>query len=78
MPLFSTLIYARCPIDGTLKQYGGPDIDAPNKQLAFEYCQNNGLGYCHVSDEVVAIIPCDDNYKPMFDKMVDFEVIKSN
>ena len=32
--------------------YAGPHIKAPNKRVAHDFCQANGLGYCQISDEL--------------------------
>lgn len=56
MKKWGTEIFAKCPITGDFKTYCGPNIKAPTKQLAFEWCQNNGLGYLHITDEVIAEI----------------------
>ena len=48
------------------------------KRHAEEYCQKNGLGYCEVTGELVAEIPCDENYKAQWDKMIDYHAINYN
>lgn len=45
-----THIYAIDPITGIMTEYLGPVVSAPTQELAFEWCQNNGLGYCHIGD----------------------------
>jgi hypothetical protein len=52
MRYFSTIIYALCPVTNRLIKYEGQIIKAISKQDAFDYCQSNGLGYLHISDEV--------------------------
>jgi hypothetical protein len=79
MKIWSTDIHAICPLTGELKLFGGPNIEAPTKKLALEYCQLNGLGYCHVGDEIVMEIPCiKGTYKPDFDNAIDYETIQNN
>lgn len=39
----------------------GPNIQAPSMELAQEYCQNNGLGYCKIEGQLIAEIPVDPN-----------------
>lgn len=74
MKQWGTFIYAKCPKDGQIKTYCGPLIPAPSKQLAIEYCETNGLGYCHVSDEVVMEIPCiPGTLEPDWGKATDHE-----
>jgi len=38
---------------GDMKTYGGPDVEAPSWELAQEYCEQNGLGYCKVIGELI-------------------------
>lgn len=79
MKIWVTEIKAICPIDGGLKTFGGPNIKAPSRQLAHEYCQNNGLGYCSITGELISEIPCKEGtYEPDWDNMVDYENIQSN
>ena len=47
--------------------------------MAREYCENNGLGYCHISDEVLSEIPCKKGtYEPDWDNKVDYDKIQNN
>ena len=78
MKIFATRIHALDPLDGEYKTFAGPDIKAPSASLAFDYCQNNGMGYCHIDGEAICDIPCDENYKADFDKQVDYDIINSN
>ncbi len=79
MRKWGTLIWAKCPLDGEIKVYVGPTIDAPSQQLAFEYCQLNGLGYCHVSDELIMEIPCKvGTYEPDFNSAIDYDKSQNN
>ena len=78
MKTFSTLIHALDPMDGEYKTFAGPNIRALSRKLAFEYCQNNRLGYCHIDGEVVAEIPCDDNYKADFSKQINYDDLQIN
>ena len=52
---WSTKIWALSPVEDALKLYSGPIIDAPSRELAQKYCDEHGLGYCRVADEVVGI-----------------------
>lgn len=78
MKIFCTTIHALDPIDGEYKEFCGPNIKAPSQSLAFEYCQNNGLGYCHIGGEIVMEIPCDKDFKPDWNKSIDYENIQLN
>ncbi|MDO7847592.1 hypothetical protein Q5H92_14575 [Hymenobacter sp. M29] len=71
---WGTEIKALDPVTGELKTYCGPNVPGFFRQMAEQYCQKNGLGYCKVLDELVAEIPCKPNsYTPDFDNMVDYE-----
>lgn len=73
MKIWETIIYAKSPLDGSMRTYGGPNIKAPSKSLAREFCENNGLGYCHIGDEIVAEIPCKKGtYEPDFKNQIDY------
>ena len=79
MKLWVTEIQAICPIDGELKTFCGPSVPAPTKQLAYEHCQNNGLGYCRVIGQLVAEIPCRENsFAPDWGKILDYENAQKN
>lgn len=74
MKKWSTIIYAKNPNTGSLSEFAGPLIEAPSKKLAFEYCQNNGLGYCFIGDEVISTIPTkDDGLTPDWNSRIDFD-----
>ena len=55
MKIFSTEIKAICPIRKTMKTWVGPNIEAETIELADKFCQENGLGYCEVIGELVAM-----------------------
>ena len=78
--MWSTNIYALDPMDGVYKEFGGPIIEAPSKSLAHEFCQHNGLGYCHIGDQVVMEVPCKKGTTnvPDWEKMIDYEKIDMN
>lgn len=63
MITFHTTIYARCAQTGEMKTFCGPNIKAPTQQLAHEYCQKNGLGYCNIEGELIAEIQADSDAK---------------
>lgn len=73
MKTWATNIKAINPLDGEITDFCGPNIKAPSKELAFEYCQKNGLGYCSIEGEVLMEIPCDENYKADFGNAINFE-----
>jgi hypothetical protein len=80
MKTWSTLIYAKCPETNEYKTFCGQNIKAPTKKLAHEYCQNNGLGYLHISDELVMEIPCKSksDYTPDWKNAIDYDIIQNN
>lgn len=79
MTLYVTEIKALSPSSGEMRNYCGPNVPGISMETAQEYCEMNGLGYCKVIGELVAEIPCKEgSYEPDFDKMVDYENIKSN
>ena len=79
MKLWSTIIYAKSPLDGEMKPYGGPDIKAFTKRLAREHCETHGLGYCHIGDEILVEIPCKKGtYEPDWKNKVDYDQIQNN
>jgi len=78
MKLWGTDIIAIDPLTGELKTWGGPDIKAPSKKLAEEWCRIN-CGYLRVIDELVCEIPCKPGtYEPDWDNMIDYEQIENN
>lgn len=78
MKTWTTLIYAIDPVDNEHKEFAGPNIEAPSSWLAHEYCQKNGLGYCHIGGELIMEIPCDEHNNPDWSKQVDYETIQNN
>lgn len=46
--IFTTIIKALDPLDGELKTWQGPNIEAISWTHAEQYLQQNGLGYCQV------------------------------
>ena len=53
MKTFTTIIQAVDPMDGILKEWLGPYIQAQNIDQAINYCRNN-IGYCKVDGELIA------------------------
>jgi hypothetical protein len=79
MKKWSTIIHAKNPLTGNVSVFDGPLIEAPTQKLAFEYCQNNGLGYCFIGDEVISIIPTKaDGLTPDWSKRTDFDIEQNN
>lgn len=74
MKTWCTEIKAIDPIDGQLKSYAGPNVNAPTWSLADDYCQTHGLGYCKVSGQLIAEIPCKPGtYEADFSKQIDYD-----
>jgi hypothetical protein len=78
MKTFSTVIKAINPMNGELATFIGPNIEALSRKLAFKYCQNNGLGYCDISGELILEIPCDENFKADFGKEIEYKDLQLN
>ena len=78
MKMWLTTIHALDPMDGMYKEFNGPVIEAPSKKRAHEFCQNNGLGYCHIGDEVIILPPCNDCNIPDWEKKIDYDKIDLN
>lgn len=57
MKTFVTKIKAIDYKTGELKTWLGQYIQAETKEEAQKYCNENGLGYCEVTDELVTEIP---------------------
>ena len=78
MKTWLTEIKAIDPIDGQLKTWAGPEVNALTLAMAEHHCKTL-LGYCRVIGELVAIIPCiEGTLKPDFDNMVDYENTQLN
>lgn len=73
MKLYGTEIIAIKPSTHQLTTYGGPNVPGLTKQMAQQYCEENGLGYCRVLDELVAEIPLQSDGAPDWQRMVDYE-----
>lgn len=67
-------------VDDTMLPYHfcGPIIFAPSWELAQAYCDLNGLGYCKVDGELSEEVPCDDEFNPYWDKLIDYDLINMN
>jgi hypothetical protein len=77
MRKFRTEIKAISPIDGELKTFDGPVIQSISYDLAQQYCDNNGLGYCKVVGELVAVIPMKNGIADFY-KSVDYQIPNLN
>lgn len=73
MFIWSTTIRAIDPTDGELKTFCGPNISALTRQMAHDYCQRNGLGYCEVGDRIIAEIPTKDGLTADWDMAINYE-----
>ena len=56
MPTYCTYIYAINPVTNEMCTFMGQNIEAPTPGLAHQWCQNNGLGYLHIGEELVMTI----------------------
>ena len=57
MKYWTTEIRAIDPIDGYLKNWCGPNVPGESWEDAEKYCQENGLGYCRITGELICEIP---------------------
>lgn len=74
MKKWVTEIQAIDPITKTLKNWMGPYITAETFGKAVIHCQENGLGYCKVTGQLVSEIPCNPGtFEPDFSKRIDFD-----
>ncbi|WP_212005765.1 hypothetical protein [Chitinophaga sp. HK235] len=73
MRTWETIIRATDPVTGELKTFGGPNIQAPSQQLAHEYCQANGMGYCRIGNEIVAEILARPDGSPDWNQRIDYD-----
>jgi len=71
---FTTEIKAIDPADGELKAWCGPSIDAISPGMAKLYCQQNGLGYCKITGQLISEIPCKEGtLDPDWNKQTDYD-----
>lgn len=76
MKLFTTELRAIDPRDGELKTWCGPHVPGISWDDARWYCDNNGLGYCRVTGELVAEIgtKIENGFiVPDFDNMIEYD-----
>lgn len=80
MNLYTTIIRAICPKDGTLKNYSGQRVKGNTIEDAQRYCDTNGLGYYKVDALLVTDIPLmeDIPFIPDFENVVRWDVINQN
>ncbi len=79
MRYWITEIQALDPITKELKRYAGVTVKAINKELAQQFCNENGLGYCKVVGQLIMVVPCKkDSYTPDWDKKIDYDIIEQN
>lgn len=71
MKTWSTLIIAKSPIDGSILEYFGPNIQANTYEEAQEYCEHNGLGYLWIKGQLISEIP-ETDLKPDWDNRIDY------
>ncbi len=75
--MYTTTIKAIDPQTGEMKTWGGPNIPAITRKGARKYCDTHGLGYCEVSDKLVAEIGTKaDGHTPDWDNRLEFNIIK--
>ena len=73
MKTFLTEIYAMCPQEGIMKTYLGPLVPGISYEDAQHNCENNGLGYCKMTGNLVTEIDTkDDGVNPDFSTRKDY------
>lgn len=72
MTLWLTHIYALSPLDGQKRLYFGPYIPGETREDAQEYCENNGLGYLWVTDQMIVSEIPEVNGKPDWKNRKDY------
>lgn len=71
--IYVTEIRAIDPMDGELKTWAGPNIEAICYSEAEHICQTR-LGYCKVTGMLVSEIPCkSDSLEPDFKNRTDYD-----
>lgn len=59
--------------------FGGPNVKALTREMAQQWCEDNGLGYCTVGDQLVMEIPCKSGtYEPDWSKALDYDTYEEN
>lgn len=73
MKLFVTEFRAQRAIDGEIRTYGGPNVQALTQSRAQQWCDEN-MPWLKVLGELIAEIPCKEGtYEPDFSQMIDYE-----
>lgn len=79
MNYYTTIIRAIDPVTGKLKTWDGPNIYALSYNLAVQYCNDNGLGYCKVDGILVSEISTKkDGVTPDMGSRIDYNKIQLN
>jgi hypothetical protein len=74
--LYTTQIKAIDPADGEMKTWCGPNVPGISFSDARWYCDNNGLGYCEVTGQLVCEIGTkveNGMIVPDFTKRIDYD-----
>ncbi|PPL04949.1 hypothetical protein [Parapedobacter indicus] len=69
MKTFTTEILALDPASGVMKKWAGPYIQAESFEAAEHHCQENGMGYCEVTGQLVAEIDEETGIRIDFDNL---------
>lgn len=71
---FTTIIKAINPMTGELSTFVGPNIESISHNMAQDYCNNNGLGYCKVDGILVEEIPVKEGTtnEPDWNNKIDY------
>jgi len=75
---WTTVIYAKRNPDGEIRKFGGPNIQAPTRKKADQYCIEK-LGHCFVQDKLVSEIGCKKGtLEPDWNTEVNYDHITDN
>jgi len=74
MYYWTTEIKAIDPSDGVLKKWAGPNVPGINESDAKHYLETHELGYCEISGQLIAEIPCEEETgEADFSSMISYE-----
>jgi hypothetical protein len=76
MKTWATEVLAIDPIDPSrgVRNFEGPKVIAPTRELAQQWLHDRGIFYARVADELIAEVPCKPNtYEPDWDNAIDYE-----
>ena len=76
MKTWATEVLALDPVDNSrgIRNFEGPKVVAPTRELAQQWLHERGIFYARVADELIMEIPCKKgSYEADWDNAVDYE-----